>query len=159
MSSSVAWSHCSHNASANKQLLLHQRAQERRAGWAWYTASITDGYLNVQSHTNDEWWATADTPAEREPWGRGSDGVTSRVHGRDASDRHHRCNWRQLAAARATAAGCGDWQAVAHLHRHWHPPRLTQSVGWNGEISGAVYMGRSLYCLARARCEGGDLMR
>jgi len=25
-------SHCSHNASVNKQLLLHQRAQERRAG-------------------------------------------------------------------------------------------------------------------------------
>jgi len=74
------------NAPVNQQLLLHQHARETRAGWAWYTASVTDGYLNVQTHTTDDWWAAADTPAERAAE-KGSEGVTGRVRGRDASDK------------------------------------------------------------------------
>jgi len=114
------------NASVNKRLLLHQRARETRAA-CWlsmiHRCDVTDGYLSVQSHTSDERWAAVDAPGRERVAGRGSDG---RVHGHHTSDRHH-SNWRQQAAAWATAAGCGDWHATAHLHQHWHWPWLTQS--------------------------------
>ena len=133
------------NASVNQQLLLRQRAGKLAcAGWAWYTDAMSMTAIltfRVAPVMSDEPQQTL--PPKRAA-GRGSDG---RVHGRDESERRH-SNW-QLAAVRPTAAGCGDWHAAAHLHGHW--PRLTQWVGWNGEISGVVYMGRYLFIAWRGR--------
>ena len=57
---------------------------------------------------SDEPQQTLQAERERErASGRGSGGVTGRVHGRDASDRRHHSSWH-LAAVWVTAAGCGD---------------------------------------------------
>ena len=139
------------NASVNEQLLLHQHAGETCDGWAWYTdvmslmATLT---FRVTPVTSDEPQQTLQL--ERAA-GRGSDGW---VHSRDASDRY--CsNWQQ-AAARATQLAAETDMLPGIFTDTDNDHGL---VRWNGEISSAVYMGRSLYHLARARCEGGDLMR
>ena len=109
------------NASVNHGCCcISMQGKLARAGCAWYTDVISLTAIltfRVAPVTSDE--PQQMLQPERAA-GRGSDGVTGRVLGRGASDKHH-SNW-QPAAAQATAAGCGDW----HAAKHRHGPRLTQ---------------------------------
>jgi len=135
------------NASENQQLLLHQHAGETRACWlsVIHRCDVTDGYLRVAPVISDE----PQQMLQAAP-GRGSDGVTGRVLGRDASDKHH-SNWQLAAACLA---------AETDMLPHTDIDTDLSGVKWR-DIGRSLHgpSPLSLHRLAISRCEGDNLTR
>ena len=87
--------------------------------------------------------------------GRGSDGVTGQVRGRDASDTTGVIGDRWLQRGRLQMAAETD--KLSHTHIDTDHGLLSQ-VKWR-DIGCSLHGKLSFHRLARARCEGGDLMR